>query len=58
MRSIARFVLYGGVATMMVGFAACAGNYESVGINIFSVGVMIAFVGLFLMVIAKMFSED
>ena len=58
MRSLSRFVGWGGVALVMLGIVACFGNASDFGTTVGALGLIAMFIGAFLGVIANMFSKD
>ena len=61
MGRLSRFVLWGGVALLMLSFPICLGSIVSgndLGAQLATVGVIAIFVGVFFGVIANMFSKD
>ncbi len=59
MRSLSRFVGWGGVALLMLSFATCFGGADDDFWSILgALGLIAIFLGVFLAVIANMFSKD
>ena len=58
MRRLSRFIGWGGVALVMLGIVACFGNASDFGTTVVALGVIAVFIGAFLGVVARMFSED